>query len=115
MVSAAGPLACQLIALGVAKGRHPDTHNPTRSCSVSIFSSFGNGRGQQGATWPALDPVLRAIVTAESSSGAVNQFLTGDAIANPWNGFEALGVNLLPAVETLTKCAVTDPFQCGIY
>lgn len=67
------------------------------------------------ATWPARDPVLRAIVVAESSSGAVDQFLTDDAIANPWDGFKALAVDLLPAVEALAKCAFTDPFQCGIY
>jgi hypothetical protein len=48
------------------------------------------------------------------SFSAVNQFLTGDAIANPWNRLKPFGLNLLLAVEALAERALTDPFQRGI-
>jgi hypothetical protein len=57
------------------------------------------------------------IVEPEESSfslRSVDQFLTRDAIANPWNRFQALAVNLLPAVQALAECALIDPFQRGI-
>ena len=45
---------------------------------------------------------------------AVDQFLTGDAISNPWNRFQALGIDLLLAVQASPERALTDPFQRGI-
>jgi len=46
---------------------------------------------------------------------AVDQFLTCDAKANPWNCFEALAIDLLPTVEAIAKCALADPFQCRVH
>ncbi len=44
----------------------------------------------------------------------VNQFLTGNAIANPGNGLKALRIDLLRALEAQAEPALADPFQCGI-
>jgi hypothetical protein len=45
---------------------------------------------------------------------AVNQILTRDAVANPWNRFQALGVYLLLAVETLAERALSNPLQRSV-
>ena len=45
---------------------------------------------------------------------AVNQFLTRDAVANPGNRFQALGVYLLLAVETLAERALSDTLQRSV-
>jgi len=44
----------------------------------------------------------------------VDQFLARDAVANPWNGFEALDVDLLSTIEAFAKCAIIDPPQCRL-
>jgi hypothetical protein len=46
---------------------------------------------------------------------SVDQFLARDAIANPWNCFQALAVNLLPTVQAFAEYAFIDPLQCGIH
>lgn len=63
----------------------------------------------EGAKQPPSLVVSHGFSTALFSF--VDQLLTGDAVAHPRNRFQALAVNLLPAVETLAESTLTDPFQ----
>src|ERR1700686_174762 len=40
-----------------------------------------------------------------------DQFLTGDAVLNPWNRVQALDGDLRSAMEALPECAETNPLQ----
>ena len=53
-----------------------------------------------------MDPMFRGFLLC-----TVNQLLASDAVANPGNGLQTLGVNLLLAAEALAKPTFADPFQ----
>jgi hypothetical protein len=42
-------------------------------------------------------------------------FLAFDAVAGPWHGFEALGVDFLTAVNALSKAALANARKCFLY